>query len=187
MKREYARKTTLLCVIAALAAIYVVQRVTDSRTSVRVVTCDADIDRITVTHAGEMQLDLVCEGEDDWSAGGVKALTNRANGLVNNIKAVTLLERVARNADDAERYGLDDANALTAEAYSAGEVVRTLRLGKVSAAGGQCYVMLDGDGAVYLAQGALRSTFDVTADTIRDRSADETDAAVPAAAGDAGE
>lgn len=165
MEKIYGRKIALLCAIAVLLAVYILQVVFSARSSVRDVTTDAEIDSLTVANGGNVQFTISKSG-DNWLYGERTVYESRATGLVNSVQEIRLLDAVSSGTDDLERYGLNADNVITVTAFSGGNVVRTLQLGKVSTAGAQCYVMLDDDENIYLAQGALRSTFLVNIENI---------------------
>lgn len=172
------RKIVLLCAIAVLLVIYILQLLFSARSSAKVVTTDAEIDTLSVTK-GDESLYTITKSVAYWYYEYRPLMENRANGLVNSVKEISLLGTVTSNTNDLERYGLDHDNAVTVTALSGGKAVRVLKLGKISATGSQCYVMLDDGSNVYLARGALRSTFDVDINTLLEPEETEEQAAEP--------
>lgn len=170
MKNIYTRKIVLLAAIAVLAVVYAVQLLTSARTNVKIVSVDSDITRIKISGAVN-ELTLEKEG-DAWFAGAEKnpCQAGKINAMVNAVSEIKVLGNVASGSEsDSERYGFD--SAVTVEAYSGDKLLRTLSIGKITATGSQCYVRIDGKNAVLLAQGALRSSFEVSFDDIKEKPA----------------
>lgn len=176
MKKSYARKMTLLSVIAVLLAVYIVQLVSSGRTNVKVFSVAENVDRIIVKNNGKI-LSVAKEG-DGWFAGALRkpCQLNRVNGLLKSASEVKVLGNVGSFSDaDAERYGL--ANPIVVELYSGEKTVRVLEVGKNTATGSQCYAKIDGKQAVWLVQGALKSTYEVSEDEIVEKPSEkESDA-----------
>lgn len=174
MKAVYARKLILLCSIAVLTAVYILQLAFENKTQVRTVFTEESIDAVVITRNGEPVVSIQ-KTDEKWTADTEKipVKENRANGIVNTVSEIKILETVHSGGTDAERYGLNPEAALKAEAFSGGKKVRTLSVGKSTATGSQCYVQIDGDRKIYLAQGALRSSLEVSAEDIKEEEAAE--------------
>nr|WP_318716028.1 DUF4340 domain-containing protein [uncultured Treponema sp.] len=165
MNKLYTRKIVLLSVIAALLAVYIVQLAFSGKNKVKVITVEDNIDLVMIDNGGEKL--TISKNGDNWFVGDTKlpCQLNRANGIVNAINEIKVLGNVASgSAADYERYGFD--NGIIVEAFSGEKLVRSLVVGKNTATGSQCYVRMDGKSTVCLVQGALRSTFEATADDI---------------------
>lgn len=172
MNKIYARKIVLLSVIVVLLAVYVVQLVSSGRTNVKVLSVAENVDRLVVKNNGNF-LSMAKEG-DSWYVGALKkpCQVNRASGLVKSASEVKVLGTVASGADfDADRYGL--SNPIVVELYSGEKIVRTLEIGKNTATGSQCYVRIDGRQNIYLVQGALKSTYEVSEDDIAEKPSEK--------------
>lgn len=163
MKRLYTRKAVLLCSIAVLAAVYVLQLALENRTNVRTVFTEESIDSVVISRDGEPVVSVQMQ-DGKWTAGSqhLPAKENRVNGIVNAVSEIKILETVHSGGTDAGRYGLNEEASLKAEAFSGGKKVRTLSVGKSTATGSQCYVQIDDDKKIYLAQGSLRSSLEVS-------------------------
>lgn len=173
MKTRYTRKIVLLSVIAVLLVVYILQLVSASRTNVKILLAEGDIDYVLIDNNGS-KLAIAKEG-DGWVVGQDKlpCQLNRANGIVNAISEIKVLGNVASgSAADNERYGFD--SGITVEAYSNTKLIRSLVVGKNTATGSQCYARIDGKSTVNLVQGALRSTFEATAADIIEKAPEKT-------------
>ena len=165
------RKVVLLVAIVVLLLIYVLQVAFSHKTNVRTLYTEGEIDRVEVVKADDRLYSLAKVGDEDsevWTVDGEAAREWSARGIVNAISEVKLLGVATKNQSDDERYGLSEESALVVKALSGGEVVRTLYVGKLSTTGSQTYVRVDEDKTVYVAQGSLRSTFEVTANDIKE-------------------
>lgn len=171
------RKIVLLVAIVVLLLIYVLQVAFSHKTNVRTLYIEGEVDSVEVTRGDERlySLDKVGdkdgdeeEGEVLWTVDGESAQRWSARGIASAISEVKLLGVATKGQSDDERYGLGEESTLVVRALSGDEVVRTLYVGKLSATGSQTYVRVDDDKTVYVAQGSLRSTFEVTADDIKE-------------------
>lgn len=172
MVRKYTKKIVLLSAIAALLVIYILQLSFTGRNKVKVIATEEAIDFVLIDNNGK-KLSISKNG-DNWYVGEEKfpCQLNRANGIVNAINEIKVLGTVASGAaDDNDRYGFD--NAIKVDAYCGEKLLRSVVIGKNTATGSQCYVRIDGKSAVSLVQGALRSTFETTADEIKEKPKDE--------------
>ncbi len=167
MKRFYTRKIILLSSIFILLIIFLLQLYLGRKTDVKIIYTDSEIDFVEITKNNLPVLALKQDGEI-WTSDGFSVLKNRANGIVNSINEIKILGTATKRTDDLARYGLTEESALKVSASSEGKIVRTLFVGKNSTAGNQCYIMLDSDKTVYLAQGDLRDTFEVSVDDIKE-------------------
>ncbi|MGN0729868.1 DUF4340 domain-containing protein [Treponema sp.] len=168
----YTRKIILLSSIAFLLAVYIFQLAFLGKTKIKTVVFDGDIDAVEITKNGFHILSLKKENEN-WLADDLPAMENRVNRIVNSINEIKILSTVSYDFSDLERYGLTDENAVKVVAFSGGKEVRTLYAGKDSAAGSQCYVRVDDDKKIYLVQGTLKSTFEVSAEDLKIQPAPE--------------
>lgn len=165
MNKIWKRKIILLSAISILLVVYILQLAFNGKNKVKVLSTEENIDMVIIT-SNESKLSISKNG-DNWFIGEEKlpCQLNRANGIVNAINEIKILGSVASGSfNDNERYGFD--NAITVEAYSSDKIVRSLVIGKNTATGSQCYARIDGKSSVCLLQGALRSTFEITADEI---------------------
>lgn len=168
MKNIYTRKIVLLSSIAVLLVIYILQISFLGRSKVKTVCTNEEIDSVEITKNNGHILSLKKENEK-WLVENFPAMENRANRIVNSVNEIKILSTVSYDLSDLECYGLNDENAVKVVASYGGKVERTLYVGKDSVAGSQCYVRLDDEKKIYLAQGSLKSTFEVSADEIKEK------------------
>ena len=175
-KSVCVRKVVLLVAIVVLLLIYVLQVAFSHKTNVRTLYIEGDVDRVETLKASDRLYSLDKVGDEDgevWTVDGEAAREWSARGIVNAISEVKLLGAATKSQSDDERYGLGDGSALVVRAFAGDDVVRTLYVGKLSATGSQTYVRVDEDKTVYVAQGSLRSTFEVTADDLKEPPPEE--------------
>ena len=177
MKNMWTRKIILLSAIAVLLAVYICQLALGGKNKMLIL--EEPVDSVTITN-GDVKLSISKDGEnwfvEENGKGKLPCQLNRANGIVNAINEIKVLGSVASGSDaDKERYGLD--HGIYVEAYVGEKLLRTLSVGKNTATGSQCYATIDGKNAVNLVQGALRSTFEITADEIieKEKEADDSE------------
>lgn len=168
MKNIYTRKIILLSSIVVLLVIYIFQISFLGKSKVKTVYTKEEIDSVEITKNGGHILSLKKENEK-WLVENFPAMENRANRIINSVNEIKILSTVSYDLSDLERYGLTDENAVKVVASSGGKVERILYVGKDSVAGSQCYVCLDDEKKIYLAQGSLKSTFEVSADEIKEK------------------
>jgi len=126
------------------------------------------IDRITA-EGSESNLDFLRQEEgwiispEGWAADGsaLKAISSAAADL----KPADLISK----AGSLSRYELDEEQRLTLKAYSEGQLMREVFIGKVSSSGIYSYVMFPGDDNVYSVRGDLRSRFGGDKQSMREK------------------
>lgn len=79
------------------------------------------------------------------------------------------IEQMVSRGNDFERFGLDDENAITVEAFAGDDLLRSIRIGKEAEKGSGAYITVGGRSGIYLAGGSLRSRFDTGSDELRNR------------------
>ena len=106
-----------------------------------------------------------------WIIGEKKYPADQAkvDAILKVLSNIKILETVSVSGD-SDRYGLDEASRLVITASKGGKVLRTICAGKASSASNQSYAYVDGEKDVLLVAGKLRSEFDKTAESIRDRT-----------------
>lgn len=161
------RKIALISAIVVLFAVYIVQLIFENTDRSRVVTVKKEIDCIRVFSSDEEKLCVQKKGTE-WFLENSDSLVQKykADAFVNSLKEIKILDAVSKKTDDAERYGLDKTSALKIVAFSSGEIVRTVLVGKKSSTGNQEYVILDDEKEISLSQGSFRSIFEVDSESI---------------------
>ena len=170
MNKIALRKIILLSIIAVLFCIYILQLIFANRSSVKVLTVDSGIDTIdifTPENSGNADMLELTLYNDEWLVGIEKyrADKNLVSNMTDVLGELKLLGAVSGKDISDSRYGLSEGEAIKVEAYSKGTLVRTLLVGKNTSTGSQAYIRVDEKEAgklkdtVYLASGALHSTF----------------------------
>ncbi len=165
------RRTILVCIAAALAAILAAQTILSLRSPQRDFKVKDAPDFISIENAGET-ISLEKSGEE-WICSAKKADTKKAERLLDRFTEVQTLGVAARSADDTalERYGLDAP--IVVRAKSGGKNLRAIFIGKESTSGSQAYVRIEGKKEIFLARGNLRRDFTFSAEDILEKDSSE--------------
>lgn len=165
------RKIVLLSSCAVLLCIYIIQLVFALHNPVRNVALADDFDTILIKNGGNSV--SLSKAGSGWVVGDKKYAANEstADGMVNAVKSVSILNTVGKAGNEAEeeRYELNDGKAITVTASKDGKTLRTLRIGKAASTGSQTYVTIDNEKDICLVSGNLHDTFGKTADDIRSK------------------
>lgn len=165
------RRTILICIAGALAAIFVVQIFLGMRSPQKTFKIKEKADFISIENSGETIL-LEKKG-DEWFCASKKSDVKKAEYLVEKFCEVQTLGIVARSADDATlaRYGLDAPIVVRGRAKE--KDLRAIFIGKESASGSQAYVRIGSKKEIFLAQGNLRRDFTFLPDDIVEKDSAE--------------
>lgn len=161
------RKIILLALCAALAIVAILQQALKGGSSVKVLSISESPNKIEISSA-DKALTLTLDG-NDWYTGNFLAETSYINNMVNCLKDVKVLDKVAtlKSDDYNSRYDLNDAKAITVKAYNGAALIRTIKVGKASNTASQSYIAV-GDGRdVYLVSGNYNAVFNKTADDVK--------------------
>jgi len=126
------------------------------------------IDRITAEDS-QINLDFIKQEEnwiispEGWAAD--KSSLKAISSAIAELKPADLIS----SAGSLSRYDLDDEHRLTVKAYSEGQLMREIFIGKVSSSGIYSYVMFPGDSNVYSVRGDLPSRFGGERKTMREK------------------
>lgn len=174
------RKIALLSAIAALSLVIGIRIVTDRAGGKKNLGLDFDAERIEVSRAnGET---LVFEKKDDsWFVSGAKGNTAKIDGLAANLREAKILGKVAPFRE-AERFGLDGANAITVTVSAPGKESFVLKVGKESPTARQAYCQVGNSGDIVLVSGSLKTAFTGTAQDFREVEPEVEPATAPAPA-----
>ena len=166
-KNKFAKitKITLLALIFALAVIYICQLVFTGRSKIKTLLVNEKIDLIQIDG-----LELR-EENGKWLVGEKKypASSSKVNSLISQIKEIKLLGTASSSLKNAERYGLSDEEKIEVKAFSSGKAVRSFCVGKNTSTNSQCYLSVEGKNSVYLAQGALHTSFALSTEDLREK------------------
>ncbi len=162
MNKIYQRKIILLGAVVVLAAVFAVQTAVSSRSSEKIFKFENAFDKILISSAENGQLELNLDGSA-WKTGGGEVEKIRAERFTDALKQIKTLGVVSKSGDEnsLERYGFVDQQKISVKAFSGGKEALSLEIGKDAAGGQQNYIRLNGSKEIYLASGALRSTFNV--------------------------
>lgn len=164
------RKIILLCLIAILTVVYVLQLAFSGKTQVKDFYLEDNPDAIIITNSNKDTTTLVKDG-DNWFINDKKfpADINSVNGILSDIKNIRSLGVVSHDSKDS-RYGFDSASAIEVTLKKEGKELRTVKIGKVSATGQQSYILLDASKDVLLASGNLTSNVSKSVEDLRDKN-----------------
>lgn len=167
MKKLYTRKIILAAAVVVLAVIYIIQSVLSSRSPEKIFKIEKPFDTIEISSQDNGSLELKRDG-NFWKIGEEDADETRASRLNDAVKEIKTLGVVSKSSDEstAERYGFTDAQKISVKVLGGDEELLTLEIGKDAASGQQNYVKINGGADIYLASGALRSTFNVKKESI---------------------
>lgn len=167
MKKQYLRKIILAGAVVVLAVIYIIQSVVSSSSNEKIFKIEKPFDTISISSEENGNLELKRTG-DFWKIDDSDVDENRAERLNNAVKEIKTLGIVAKSSDESsiERYGFTDSQKITVKVSDGNGELLSLEIGKDAAGGQQNYVKLDGKSEIYLASGALKSTFNVKKDDI---------------------
>ncbi len=127
------------------------------------------VDRVDLKR-GKTQVRLL-RNENNWVIDGPDFAAEPAiiEGMIRTAGNLTLTDLIAREPTYA-RYGLDEAEAITATFRQGTRLLRTLKIGKRSPTYSHTYVMVGDDPRVFQAVGNLTNTFTAQEQLLRDRT-----------------
>ncbi len=167
IKKEYI----ILIAVAAAAVVYLALR-EQGKIQYKIPVLDKistnSLDRLVVEKEGK-NLELAKKGEI-WY---IQPEQHRADrGKVDKMldsQAKPDLVDLVSEAKSHTLYNLDEATVIKATVYEKGNSVRTLYIGKPSNNNKYTYVRIPDDSRVYTMQGAIRSSFEVKREDLRDK------------------
>lgn len=166
MNKKYTRKIVLLSLAGILLVTYIFQILFTGRSNLKTLRVN---DEITSLQINDLE---IYKENNSWLLGEKKYPADKEiiESLINAIKEVKLLGHVTNQSESKnERYGLLDSSKIIVTAKNGEKVLRTLYVGKNTSTNSQCYISYDDSKKIYLAQGALQSTYSVELDSLRDR------------------
>lgn len=171
-------KIVLLVLIAFFAVIYGVQLATSGKNSVETIILDEDIDSIRVTLSDSSSYVLTkkkalpsdensdVESEATWIIDtGARVDNSVVESMENQLQKVKVVGS-ASSMSNASLYDLQEGKAIVVEAMSDGEIVRTIRIGKLTDTMTQTYAEIENSGDIVLVSGDLQWIFNKTAEEI---------------------
>lgn len=162
------RKVLLTAGAVLLAVIYVIQVIAFRRPGAKDFVIDRTFDTIEISSAVNGALTLRRYG-DFWKVNDEEADSDKARLISETAKQIHTLSLVSKSGgeDADERYGFTDAQRISVRVSDNGKEYLSLDVGKDAAGGQQNYVRVNGKSEIYLAGGALRQRFSVSADELR--------------------
>ena len=162
------RKAIYLILIIALSLMLLVQRIGGGSTVPALPVFDGEVVSLVIEGPRET-LNLRTDG-GEWLIGEERfpADSGKVITLIKKITDLRLLERVG-SSGYLEPYQLSDGEVLRVTITTAGDLARTVLLGKASPTGRQTYVRFPDKNEVLLAAGTLRRDFEVEIDDLRNK------------------
>ena len=167
IKKEYI---ALVVVIAALVAYLVFHKTNRTHYQLPDVpkVSEKKISKLEIATKGEKI--LLNKKDDNWFIGEKAYPADK--GKVNDILEVLgnlSLSALVSESKNYVRYELDDEKKISVKAWSGGDLIRELDIGKAASTYQHTFVKLDGDPNIYQARGYFRTKFEKSADDLRDK------------------
>lgn len=168
------RKRSLVIVLLFLCVVYAFQLALSSTDGVQTVAMGESPDKITVSRQNGESFTLEkrtdSAGKETWIIQGKNYESDSPSvaAMLRALGSLKIIGTVSSHVDD-ERFGLDAATALSVDASAHGGALLSLKIGKVSPAGSQTYVVVDGEKGVRLVSGNIRDVFDTSSEELRNR------------------
>ncbi len=163
------RKIILLSLIAIFACIYAVQLVLGSKNTVQNVLLEQSITAIRLTtrdgtvstfHNQVIPASDTTEEQSQWAlSDGTRLETFPIQRMKEQLSNIRVLSTVSTDVH-ADRYALQDGNAVIVEGLNGQEVIRTIKVGKASTTTSQTYAIIDNSNSIVLVSGNLNDIFD---------------------------
>ncbi len=165
------QKIILLSLIAIFAVIYGIQLATSGANSVKTIVLDQDIDAIRVILADSSsyvlskKISASSDGNSDNETEAVWMIDNgkkAENSVVSSMEAQLKEIKIVGNISSmtsADLYDLQDGKSVIVEALSGEDIVRTLRIGKLTDTSSQTYVEIDENNSIVLVSGDYQWIF----------------------------
>ncbi len=127
---------------------------------------------ITKIQISKQDTDIVLNKKDDaWQIfpQGYPADANQVKNILDAIEKFTLTALVSESKN-YDRYHLDNDNKIKVKAWAGDTLKREFEMGRPATTFRHTFVKLNGDHRVYHARGNFRSRFDLTVDSLRDKT-----------------
>ena len=167
IKKEYI----ILIAVAAAAVVYLALR-EQGKIQYKIPVLEKistnSLDRLVVEKEGE-NLELAKKGKIWYiQPEQHRADRGKVDKMLDSLAEPDLVDLVSE-AKSYTPYKLDEATVIKATVYEKGNLVRTLYIGKSSNNYKYTYVRIPDDSRVYTLQGAIRSSFEVKREDLRDK------------------
>lgn len=165
-----ARKIVLLSSIAVLSAILALQILLGGPAAAKTLTLKESPDGIKITAPSGTEV-LLSKRNDRWTVGTASypADPGLISSLAESLSNLKVLGTVSASGAE-ERFGLDEASALSVELTAGGKTLRKLKVGKASPTGQQSYATVDGAKEVVLVSGNLGESLGKGEGDFRDKN-----------------
>ncbi len=167
--KEYA----VLAIVVLGLALYLANRKTDRQSFSLPSTpalSDSAITKIVITRADDVI--TVTKTKDGWiiTPGGYKTGKGKMDNILDKVANLTVTALISESGS-YKRYGLDDKMKISVKAFEGDVLNREFAIGKTASTYRHTFITIPGDPNVYHAQGSLRSTFEISMDDLRDKTA----------------
>ena len=168
IKKEYV---ILILMIAALSA-YLLMRSAD-RTHYRLPELSglkkSDISKIEITQDGKAVILKKVDNRWQLDPAGYPADENKVKAMLNVFEDLTLTALVSE-AKDFNRYDLNPEKRIGVKAWIGDTLQRSFDIGKAASSFRHTFVRLDGDSRVFHATDNFRGKFELTVESLRDKT-----------------
>lgn len=176
MSRTALKKSILFVSAIVLLVVFILQSALTGRTKSTTLTLKKEFDVITIEKKdGDIRLDKI---DGEWKISRLenpgskyKSDEYAVKNIVESVSNLHLLGNVSSGgANRLQRYGLDDEAKISIKVYGKDKLLRTVYVGKNAVSGSQSYVQVDGKKSVMIADSALRTVFEKTFSSLRDKN-----------------
>lgn len=172
MTKLKIRKIVLLTLDIVLLAVCILQGILLNRDTTKLFKLAETPDEIYIYNQGQ-EINLVFQN-DKWYVGQAKeeALQTYVDSLIKSFSSVRAIDKVGsvKNEVYIEKYQLDEEKCISVVAKKGGNIIRSLQLGKNGTDKRQTYGTVDGSTDIYLLSGSLRSIYDITEDSLKEKT-----------------
>ena len=163
------RKLVLIIADVVLLAVCIVQGILAAHDGVKYFKLQETPDEYTIVTPAET-IHLVQENEKWIMNGKYAAGASSVKNFADAVENIRALDKVASAGEVVNtKYELTEGKKISVEVKKGNKVVRSLELGKDASSGSQTYITVDGGKEIYLAAGNLRTIFDKSISSLRDR------------------
>lgn len=168
MNKLMLRKIILVSAVVLLALIYIVQLISESRSSAKNFVIEKTFDTIEISSSENGNVSLKRYG-DFWKVNDEEADSAKAKSISDALISIKTLSVISKSSseDAIERYGFTDSQKITVKVSDNGKEYLNLEIGKDAVGGQQNYIRINGKGEIYLASGALRQKCSVKAEDLK--------------------
>lgn len=176
MNKTALKKSILFVLALVLFVTFIVQTCVSRQTKIFEVAIKKDIDCVTIDSSnGGLRLEKI---DGNWKVSYADSVEKKfdtdefaVENILTYISKLRFLGTVSGgNENRLQRYGLDKESKITVKAYGKNILLRTLDVGKNSTSGVHSYTNLDEKKSVHIADSPLRSIFEKTLPSLRNKT-----------------